>query len=75
MDQINSEILRQFESQGLTINEGIAVDARLIKSASRPLSNNDLTELSEKQIRLLVSTGCFQYYQGVKKAQVNHRIG
>jgi len=35
MDQINSEILRQFESQGLTINEGIAVDARLVKSASR----------------------------------------
>ena len=25
MDQINSEILRQFESQGLTINEGIAI--------------------------------------------------
>jgi IS5 family transposase len=38
MDQINSEILHQFESQGLTINEGIAIDARLVKSASRPLS-------------------------------------
>jgi len=38
MDQINSEILRQFENQGLTINEGIAVDARLVKSASRPIS-------------------------------------
>ena len=49
MDQINSEILRQFERQGLTINEGIAVDARLIQSASRPLSNNDLSELREKQ--------------------------
>jgi len=35
MDQINSEILRQFEAQGLTINEGIAVDARLVKSTSR----------------------------------------
>ena len=33
MDQINSEILRQFENQGLTINEGVAVDARLVKSA------------------------------------------
>jgi len=31
MDQINTEILRQFESQGLTINEGIAIDARLVK--------------------------------------------
>ena len=27
IDQINSEILRQFENQGLSINEGIAVDA------------------------------------------------
>ena len=39
MDQINSDILRQFESQGLAINEGIAIDARLVNSASRPLSN------------------------------------
>jgi IS5 family transposase len=44
MDQINSEILRQFEAQGLTINEGIAVDARLVKSASRPISNDKIKE-------------------------------
>ena len=30
MDQINSEILRQFEKQGLTFNEGITVDAWLV---------------------------------------------
>ena len=36
MDQINSEILRQFYDQGLTINEGIAIDVRLVKSASHP---------------------------------------
>jgi transposase, IS5 family len=48
MDQINSEILRQFECKGLTINEGIAVDARLVKSASRPVSNKKLKELKEK---------------------------
>jgi len=42
MDAINSEILRQFEQQGLAINEGVAVDARLVKSASRPLSNDEL---------------------------------
>jgi len=48
MDQINSEILRQFESKGLTISEGIAVDARLVKSASRPVSNKKLKELKEK---------------------------
>ena len=48
MDQINSEILRQFERQGLTINEGIAIDARLVKSASRPISNDKIKELREK---------------------------
>ena len=49
MDQINSEILRQFESQGLTINEGIAVDARLVKSASKPISNDKIKEARDKQ--------------------------
>jgi IS5 family transposase len=48
MDQINSEILRQFEAQGLTINEGIAVDARLVKSASRPISNDKIKEARDK---------------------------
>jgi len=44
MDQINTEILRQFESQGLTINEGVAIDARLVKSASHPISNDQIKE-------------------------------
>ena len=48
MDQINSEILRQFEAQGLTINEGIAVDARLVKSASRPINNDKIKETRDK---------------------------
>jgi IS5 family transposase len=47
MDAINSEILRQFESQGLCINEGVAVDARLVKSASRPLSQDELKKQRE----------------------------
>ena len=42
MDQINTEILRQFESQGLTINEGVAIDARLVKSASHPISKDQI---------------------------------
>jgi IS5 family transposase len=42
MEQINSEILRQFEAKGLSINEGVAVDARLVESASRALSNDEL---------------------------------
>lgn len=48
MDQLNSEILRQFESKGLIINEGVAVDARLVQSASRPISNNKIKEEREK---------------------------
>ena len=47
MDAINSEILRQFEQQGLCINEGVAVDARLVKSASRPLSHDELKKQRE----------------------------
>jgi IS5 family transposase len=46
---LNTEILRQFEAKGLTINEGIAVDARLVKSASRPVSNDELKILREKR--------------------------
>ena len=49
MDQINSEILRQFERQGLTINEGVAIDARLVQSASRPISNDKIKELRDEQ--------------------------
>jgi IS5 family transposase len=49
MNQINTEILRQFQMQGLTINEGIAVDARLVKSASRPISNDEIKKLREKR--------------------------
>lgn len=48
MDQINSEILRQFEAKGLIINEGVAVDARLVKSASRPVSNEKLKQLRKQ---------------------------
>ena len=48
MDDINSEILRQFEAKGLTINEGIAVDARLVKSANRPIGNKKIKALKEK---------------------------
>jgi len=48
MDQINTEILRQFESQGLSINEGIAIDARLVKSASRSVSNDQIEEFRNK---------------------------
>ena len=48
IDEINSEILRQFQAKGLTINEGIAVDARLVKSTSWAVSNDKLKQLREK---------------------------
>jgi IS5 family transposase len=48
MVQINSALLSQFDRLGITINEGIAVDARLVKSASKPVSNDKLDELRQK---------------------------
>lgn len=48
MIQINSALLKQFHSQGLSINKGVAVDARLVKSASRPVSTEKLEEIKAK---------------------------
>jgi hypothetical protein len=39
---MKTENLCQFESKGLITNEGIAVDTRLVKSASLTLSNDEL---------------------------------
>ncbi len=47
MIQINSELLKQFHQYGLSINKGVAVDARLVKSASRPKSKDKLKEIKE----------------------------
>ncbi|MCX5819782.1 MAG: IS5 family transposase [Deltaproteobacteria bacterium] len=49
MKAINNELMTQFASRGLTINEGIAIDARLVQSASRPLSEGRLTEERKKR--------------------------
>ena len=48
MIKVNSELLNQFAKEGLSINEGVAIDARLVKSASRPASNKKLKERREK---------------------------
>ncbi|MGD9900794.1 MAG: IS5 family transposase [Calditrichaceae bacterium] len=50
MIKINSALLNQFHQLGYSINEGIAVDARLVKSAGRPVSNDQLKELKEKSL-------------------------
>jgi IS5 family transposase len=60
MIQLNSIVLQEFAKRGLSINEGIdsvpygptprrAVDARLVKSASRPMSNDGLKDFKEKR--------------------------
>ena len=49
MVQLNSALLAQLNQHGVTINEGIAVDVRLIRAASKPVSNDKLNELRDKQ--------------------------
>lgn len=49
MTWVNNEVLQQFSQKGLKINEGMAIDARLIQSASHPLSNDELKEKREKR--------------------------
>ena len=44
MRLINHELLSQFTAKGLMINEGIAIDARLVQSASHPLKTEKLEE-------------------------------
>lgn len=48
MIELNNVVLQEFAKRGLSINEGIAVDARLVKSASKPLSNDELKKLKDK---------------------------
>lgn len=49
MIKLNDVVLQEFAKRGLSINEGMAVDARLVKSASRPLSNDGIKEEREKR--------------------------
>ena len=49
MTWINNEVLQQFSRKGLTINEGIAIDARLIQSTSHPLSEEELKKYKGKR--------------------------
>ena len=48
MIELNNVVLQEFAKRGLSINEGIAVDARLVKSASKPLSNDELRKAKDK---------------------------
>ena len=48
MTSINTVLLQQFHQHGLAVNAGMAIDARLVKSASRPLSNEQLEKMKEQ---------------------------
>jgi IS5 family transposase len=49
MIKLNNIVLQAFAKRGLSINEGMAVDARLVKSASRPISNDEIKKQKEKR--------------------------
>ena len=49
MIELNNVVLQEFAKRGLSINEGIAVDARLVQSASKPLSNDELRKLKNER--------------------------
>ena len=49
MNRINSVVLQQFSRKGLAINEGVAVDARLVQSASHPIGNEEIKKQREKR--------------------------
>ncbi len=44
-ESITHNILNQFAQKGIKINEGIAIDARIVKSASSPVSQEKLKSL------------------------------
>ena len=49
MNKINNTVLQQFSQKGLAINEGVAVDARLVQSANRPISNEEIKKLKREK--------------------------
>jgi IS5 family transposase len=49
MNRINSIVLQQFSRKGFVINEEVAVDARLVQSASHPISNEEIKKQRQKR--------------------------
>jgi IS5 family transposase len=49
LEKVHQELLVQFDGLGFSIESGMAVDARVIKSASRPVSDKNLRDLKEKR--------------------------
>ncbi len=44
MERVHAEILGQLQKKGFSIDAGLAVDARLVKSASTPVSRDKIEE-------------------------------
>lgn len=49
LEKVHHELLLQCATLGFSIESGMAVDARVVKSASRPVSDRRLRELREKR--------------------------
>jgi IS5 family transposase len=49
MEAIHSELLKQFSEKGYSIEGGMAIDARLVKSAARPKSTEKIEETRQKR--------------------------
>lgn len=49
LEKIHQELLGQFKKMGFSIEAGMAIDARLVKSASKPVSGKKLEELREER--------------------------
>jgi transposase, IS5 family len=49
LEQVHRELLCQFSALGFSIESGMVVDARVVKSASRPVGDKKLRELREKR--------------------------
>jgi len=49
LEKVHHELLEQFDAMGFSLESGMAVDARIVRSASRPVSDRKLKELREKR--------------------------
>jgi transposase, IS5 family len=49
MEAIHKELLNQFSAKGYSIEGGMAIDARLVKSSARPKSTEKIEETRQKR--------------------------
>jgi hypothetical protein len=78
MTELNTLVLQEFAKRGLTIDEGTAVDARVVKFASKPMSKDDLIKLREKrqaaQEEVDEKGQCCQIHEGCIEIERNRKI-